>query len=206
MYVYFDPSGSKGLQRGVCYSLAERTKALPELRAICGGSIRPLGVKLSNRQRVYTITIPDSNWNLCWNPSFNIVSLLNGGLVANHMFEAIDICIPDCPASSVRSSQGYELRHPTVLNTEASQAGGDSTLSWCPHELNFSTGVLRQTAAVDESTVVATVYYGRDYLRTYDSVGPAAKCDHAVCVAEVWDLLADHGLTGDAAIEALLLR
>ena len=95
MHVYFDPSVSKGLQRGVCYSRGTarrvlRTKALPELRAICGGSIRPCGEKLSVRQAVYTIRIPGSNCNLCWNPSFNIVSLLNEGLVANHMFEAID--------------------------------------------------------------------------------------------------------------------
>ena len=208
MHVYFDPSSPEGLQRGVRYSLAERTKALPEakLRAICGGSIRPWGEKLSDLQAAYTLRIPGSNCDLCWNPSFNIVSLLNESSVANHMFEALDICIPACPAASVRSSQGYELRHPTVLVTEGSQARGDSPLSWCRHELNFSTVLLRQTAAVDKSTGVATVYYGRDYLRTYDSVGPAVKCDNAVCVAEVWDLLAKNGLTGDAAIKALLLR
>ena len=182
---YFDPRAGEGLQRGVCYSSEARQATFcgPVLRNVCGGVVRPEDEYLSELQRTYTIGIPQSGHLICWHPAESACSLFNEDTAqpANHVFQTLDIFLP----ARAQSSRMCDLR------------GGD---------LHFCIMLVVQVAPVDRTTGLATIYYGPDYRRGYGEPCGPVKAGHPVGEDVVWSLLADQGVTGEAAIEALLLR
>ena len=120
---------------------------------------------------------------LCWHPTENACSLFNEDLEqpANHVFQTLDIFLPALAKSACTGS----LRD------------GD---------LHFCIMLVVQVAPVDSATGSATIYYGPEYVRDYGEPLEPARAGQPVNEDVVWSMLAEQGVTGEAAVEALLLR
>ena len=182
---YFDPLAEPGLRRGVCYSAEARLVPFggPVLRNVCGGVVRAETESITDTQRVFAMSVPQSGYVLCWHPTENACSLFNEDLeqLANHVFQTLDIFLP----ALAQSAGTGDLRD------------GD---------LHFCIMLVVQVAPVDSSTGLATIYYGPDYVREYGEPLEPARVGQPVREDVVWSMLAEHGVTGEAAVEALLLR
>ena len=73
-------------------------------------------------------------------------------------------------------------------------------------DLHFCILLIVQVAPVDSVTGLATVYYGPEYVREYGKPRVPARAGQPVGEDVVWSMLAEQGVTGAAAVEALLLR
>ena len=182
---YFDPLAEQGLRRGVCYSKEARLVPFggPVLRSVCGGVVRTEEEPITDTQRAYAISVPQSGYILCWHPTENACSLFNEDLEqpANHVFQTLDIFLPALAKSACTGS----LRD------------GD---------LHFCIMLVVQVASVDSATGSATIYYGPEYVRDYGEPLEPARAGQPVNEDVVWSMLAEQGVTGEAAVEALLLR